>query len=97
MPFFSILIVLNIFLFISFSNLVSPLIALMQNQLEQLQKLGVKAEILNSSLKAKERNRINQDIDSKKPVKNPKKKSLNFFLFLFKQKNLENKNTICYS
>lgn len=46
---------------------ISPLIALMQDQLEHLEELGIPAETLNSKLTAKERKRVLSDLNSKKP------------------------------
>lgn len=47
---------------------VSPLKALMQNQVEDLQAKGIKAEYINSSMAAAERNRVHKDLDSLRPV-----------------------------
>ncbi|GFR68240.1 ATP-dependent DNA helicase Q5-like [Elysia marginata] len=46
---------------------VSPLIALMQDQLEHLADHGIHAETINSKLRAEERTRIVADLLSKKP------------------------------
>ena len=46
---------------------VSPLIALMQDQLEHLDKLGICSETLNSKMTAEERKRVLADLDRKKP------------------------------
>ncbi|XP_078601589.1 ATP-dependent DNA helicase Q5-like [Branchiostoma floridae x Branchiostoma japonicum] len=46
---------------------VSPLIALMQDQLEHLRKLNICAESLNSKLSAKDRKRVLTDLRSSKP------------------------------
>jgi len=46
---------------------VSPLIALMQDQLEHLRALEIPAETLNSKMKVQERQRVIQDLDSNSP------------------------------
>ena len=46
---------------------VSPLIALMQDQLEHLDNLGIRAESLNSKLSAEERKRVLKDLNSDTP------------------------------
>lgn len=43
---------------------ISPLIALMQNQVENLQELGVAAAALNSSLSMEEQNKVRRDLES---------------------------------
>ncbi|WP_338519763.1 DNA helicase RecQ [Alteromonas gracilis] len=45
---------------------VSPLISLMQDQVEQLKALGVKAAYLNSTLESDEQSRINDDLQAGK-------------------------------
>ncbi|XP_053399831.1 ATP-dependent DNA helicase Q5-like [Mercenaria mercenaria] len=46
---------------------VSPLIALMQDQLEHLDSIGVKSETLNSKMSVEERKRVLSDLDKEKP------------------------------
>ncbi|XP_012944808.2 ATP-dependent DNA helicase Q5 [Aplysia californica] len=46
---------------------VSPLIALMQDQLDHLEQLNIRADTINSKLTAKERKRIVADLLSKQP------------------------------
>ncbi|XP_055894999.1 ATP-dependent DNA helicase Q5-like [Biomphalaria glabrata] len=46
---------------------VSPLIALMQDQLEHLEKLGIRAETINSKLSSAERKRVTSELMSKQP------------------------------
>lgn len=46
---------------------VSPLIALMQDQLEHLDKLGIKSETLNSKMSAEEKKRVLKDLERDKP------------------------------
>lgn len=46
---------------------VSPLIALMQDQLEHLESLGVKSETLNSKISTEERKRVLKDLYSENP------------------------------
>ncbi|KAI8821994.1 P-loop containing nucleoside triphosphate hydrolase protein [Fimicolochytrium jonesii] len=49
------------------SPLLAPFAALIQNQVDALKKLGVKAATLNSTLKVKERKEIMADLDFAKP------------------------------
>eukprot|EP01113_Clastostelium_recurvatum_P049454 TRINITY_DN9162_c0_g1_i3.p1 TRINITY_DN9162_c0_g1~~TRINITY_DN9162_c0_g1_i3.p1 ORF type:complete len:853 (-),score=196.62 TRINITY_DN9162_c0_g1_i3:25-2583(-) len=49
------------------SLVVSPLIALMQNQVSILQKKGIEAKLLNSSITNKERDKVMSDLNSLKP------------------------------
>lgn len=46
---------------------VSPLIALMQDQLDHLEALGIRADTINSKLSSSERKRVVSDLLSKKP------------------------------
>lgn len=46
---------------------VSPLIALMQDQLEHLNKLGIRSETLNSKMTTEERKHVLKDLDREKP------------------------------
>ena len=46
---------------------VSPLIALMQDQLEHLDQLGITSETLNSKMSANERKRVLNDLNKDKP------------------------------
>ena len=47
---------------------VSPLLALIQNQVDQLLSLKIKAASLNSTVKKKEKDAILKDLDSKTPL-----------------------------
>ena len=49
------------------SVVVSPLIALIQDQLEHLEKLNIPSETINSKLTTKERSRVLSDLKSKTP------------------------------
>ena len=46
---------------------VSPLIALMHDQLDHLQQLGIRSETLNSKMSAEERKRVLDDLNKTKP------------------------------
>ena len=46
---------------------ISPLIALMHDQLEGLETLGIPSETLNSKLSTKDRNRVINDLKSNEP------------------------------
>ena len=46
---------------------VSPLIALMQDQLDHLKRGGITADTINSKLSAQDRKRVVEDLRSKKP------------------------------
>ncbi|KAI8906271.1 ATP-dependent DNA helicase recQ [Gorgonomyces haynaldii] len=47
---------------------VSPLLALINNQVEHLQKLKIKAWSINSTIKKSEKTKIMQDLESKQPL-----------------------------
>ena len=49
------------------SFVVSPLIALMQDQREHMENLGIHSETLNSKMSAEERRRVLKDLNQDKP------------------------------